>query len=193
DHERNLQAVVQFLWTARKPRASANLLKVCAARALPVFDTRLIELCLHSDEEVRRRAFCALEQNTHALVREFALKELQKRVPNGSVVGLFINNYREGDEHRILEAIKLPDDPCELHGLLMDVVKVLEKHPEADCSRLGVIGYAMTPCSNCRFHASRVLLNRHAAPDWLKEECRDDADEDCRKLAENTTRATDAD
>ena len=147
---------------------------------LPKFDARLIELCSHDDDEVRRGANAALEQNAHPLVREFALTELHRGVRGGSVVALFINNYRQGDEGRILEALELPDDACELHWHLMDVIKLLEKNPEADCSRLGVIGYASSPCAECRFDAARLLLDRHAAPEWLREECRHDSGEDCR-------------
>src|SRR5262249_54560739 len=155
-----------------------NLLRVFSARALPEFDARFIELCRHTDQEVRRRAFVALEQNAHPLIREFALAELWRGLRDGSAVGLFIKNYRQGDEQRILEGMDFPDDACELHSLLMDVIKVVEKNPEADCSRLGVISYASTPCENCRFHAARLLLKHQVAPNWLKEECRYDSAED---------------
>src|SRR5262249_22715334 len=148
---------------------------VFSARALPMFDARLIELCRHDDEEVRRWAFAALSQNAPPLVREFALTELQKGVRDGSVAALLLHNYRRGDEHRILEAIELPGDEYELHGLLMDVIEVLEKTPEADSPQLAIIGYASTPCENCRFHAARLLLSQHAAPEWLVEECRHDS------------------
>jgi hypothetical protein len=179
----DLQTVLQRLWGAQEPRIIANLLKVFSARALPEFDTRLIELGRHGDEEVRRRAFAALAQIAHPLVRDFALTELRKGVRHGSVVALFINNYRQGDEQRLLEAMELPDDECELHWLLMDAIKSLEKNPEADCSRLGVIAYASTPCETCRFYAARLLLNQQVAPEWLQEECRYDSGEDCRQLA----------
>jgi hypothetical protein len=66
----------------------------------------------------------------------------------------------------------------------MDVIKVLEKNPEADCSRLGVVGYALTPCENCRFGAAQRLLKQRVAPAWLTEECRYDSGEDCRELVE---------
>ncbi len=188
----DLQTVLQRLWAAREPGFIANLLKVFSARALPEFDARLIELCRHGDEEVRRRAFAALAQNAHPLVREFALTELQKGVRHGSAVALFINNYRQGDEQRILEAMEPPDDECEFHWLLLDAIKVLEKNPEADCSHLGVIAYASTPCETCRFYAARHLLNQQVAPEWLKEECRFDSCEDCRELAAKVTGATGA-
>lgn len=190
--EAALQAVLQRLWVEQEARVIANLVRVFSARALPVFDARLIELCRHGDEEVRRRAFAALEQNAHPLVRELALTELHKGVRDGSVVALFINNYRRGDEHWILDAVELPDDECELHWLLMDVIKVLEKNTEADCSRLGVVSYASTPCENCRFYAARLLLNQHAAPGWLIEECRYDSGEDCRALVGSPTGSTEA-
>src|SRR5262249_45727192 len=61
--ETALQAVLQRLWTEKEPRVIANLVKIFRARALPEFDARLIELCLHGDGEVRRQAFAALAQN----------------------------------------------------------------------------------------------------------------------------------
>jgi hypothetical protein len=190
--ETDLQAVLQRLWAEQEPRVIANLVKVFSARPLPEFDARLIELCRHGDEEVRWRAFAALAQNSHPLVREFALTELQNGVRDGSVVALFINNYRRGDEHRILNAMELPNDECELHWLLMDAIKLLEKNPEADCSGLGVLGYASTPCGMCRFRAARLLVNQNAAPGWLTDECRHDSGEDCRKLVEKPTGSTEA-
>jgi hypothetical protein len=188
----DLQAVLQYLWTAREPRVIANLLKVFSGRALPEFDARLIELCRHGDKEVREWSFRALEQNAHPLVREFALKELPKGVHDRSVTALFINNYRHGDENRILEAMELPADPCELHWLLMNSKEILEKHPEADCSRLGVITYVLTPCARCRFHAAQLLLNRQVAPEWLAEECRYDSEKDCQQLVEKAASSTEA-
>lgn len=178
----DVRAMLQHLRAAREPRLLANLLRVFAGRALPEFDTRLLELCRHGDAEVRRGALQALEPNAHPLVREFALAELQQGVRDGSVVALFSHNYRLGDEHRILEALELPDDECERHWLLMAVVEVLAKNPEADCSPLGVLGYALTPCSTCRFRAARLLFNQQVAPEWLAAECQYDSGEDCRAL-----------
>ncbi len=183
----DLQVVLQRLWATREPGIIATLLRVFSARALPEFDARLIGLCRHSHDEVRRRAFGALEPNTHPLVREFALTELRNGVQEGSVVALFTNNYQPGDEQRILEAMELPDDECELHWLLMDVFKVLEKNPEADCSRLGVIGYTFTPCENCRLDAVRLLLSQQVLPKWLREECLSDSNKECRELVEKAT------
>jgi hypothetical protein len=186
----DLRLVLGRVWNAQDPQVITNLLWALSGRALPEFDGRLIELCRHSDDKVRRRAFAALEMNTHPLVRQFALTELQTGVEDGRVVGLFINNYQAGDEKRILEAMNPPDDQEQLHWLLMDVIKVLEKYPEADFSQLGVISYALNPCAACRSDAARLLLKRQAAPDWLIEECRFDSHEDCRGLVEKPAGST---
>jgi hypothetical protein len=69
--------------------------------------------------------------------------------------------------------------------LLMDAVKVLESHPDADCSKLGPMVYAITPCGSCRYYAGRLLHNRRIAPSWMLEECRYDSVEDIRHLVEH--------
>jgi hypothetical protein len=180
--EADLQMVLVHLWTAQEPAVIAKLLRVFSNRPLPQFDARLIELCRHPDPGVRCWAFNALEENKHPLIWEFAVSEVRKSALDSQVAGLFINNYRQGDEQLVLESFALPDDEAETHWLLMDIVKMLEANPEADCSRLGIIAYALTPCTNCRSDAARLLHRRHVAPEWLTEECRYDVSQECREL-----------
>ncbi len=172
----DLAAVLLHLWDAREPKVIVNLLSVLSGRALPEFDARLVALGLHADATVREQAVNALAQNAHPLVREFALAELAK----GTSVLLFVNNFERGDEERILAALTLPPDDDGVHWLLRDIVRVLEAHPEADASRLGVLAYAATACGECRSFAAEVLAARGAAPDWLREECQHDAGNGCR-------------
>lgn len=176
-----LRLVAQQLWAAEDSRTIANLLRVFSGRALPKFDERLIELCRTSNHDIRQRALMALEENVHPRVREFALAEMENGLRD-RVAALFINNYQQGDEHRILEALDLPREAWQVHSLLMDVTKVLEQNAQADCSLLGVVCFALTPCESCRFYAARLLMNQGVAPDWLKAECRSDSSDDCRKL-----------
>ena len=190
--EADLATVHQHLSTAREAKTIAKLLWVFVNRAAPQFLARFIELCQHEDSEVRRRAIFALEKIKHPLVRKFALSELVKKVHGTSVVGLFRENYQQGDEQRILDAIEFPDDDWKLHGLLMDVIKILENNPDADCSQLGVVAYASTPCESCRFDSVRLLHDRHVAPGWLIEECRFDSGEKSRELNAKITKLTQA-
>jgi hypothetical protein len=190
--EADLRLVLQRLRTERQPQVLVKLLQVFSARPLPDFDARLIELCKHDSEEVRRRAFGVLEQNSHPLIRDFALTELRGGLRHGGLAGLFINNYRPGDEQRLLEALELPTDAGELHWLLMDIVELFEKNANADCSRLGIICYVSNPCEYCRFRSVRLLLKQQAAPQWLTEECGHDSSEECRELFTKVAGSTEA-
>ena len=178
----DLRTVLCRLWAADEPKEIAALLSAFSDRALPEFDPRLIDLCRHAAPDVRRRAWAALEQNAHPLVREFALERLAQGMPDAAVVGLFVRNYHSGDEQRILEALTLPADEDDLHWLLTSVSELLKNNPGADAARLGLIVYASTPCNTCRRDAAKLLHTRGVAPEWLREECRHDAGEDCRNL-----------
>ncbi len=182
--EAELRTVLDHLWAGREPRVVAKLLQVFCGRALPEFDTRLIELSHHDDLEVQSNARIALGQNAHPLIRDLALTELARGVSRGGVIGLLARNFEPGDEARILAAVQPPDDEDERHWFLMEVLDVLKVNPEADGSRLGLVVYALTPCGHCRAKAIKILLNQGAAPDWLRAECRSDANEDCRQLVE---------
>jgi len=181
----DLLAVFERLLVTKEPSIVAKYLKVFSNREIPRFDEKLIAWSQHADNEVRRRAFAVLAKNSHPSIRKLALRELGKGTVTGAIVGLFIKNYQHGDEQRILESIVLPDDENELHWLLMDAVKVLESHPDADCSKLGPIVYAITPCSSCRYYAARLLHSRRIAPLWMVEECKYDSVEDIRHLVEH--------
>lgn len=185
--EADLRIILQRLWTEQEPRIVAKLLRVFSRRALPNFDGRLIEMCKHSDEELRWTAFRALSQNTNPLIREFALNELESGLRDESLADVFIKNYRQGDERRILEALEIPADRDDLHGLLHAVIDVLDKNSQADCSQLGLVCYALTPCGNCRFRCARHLLKQQAVPQWLIEECRHDSSEECQRLFAKAT------
>ena len=179
----DLRAILHHLWSERSAVVIANLLKIFSGRPLPEFDPRLIELCSHSDESVRRWALAALEENEHTLVADFARGQLERGLPDRRALGLFIRNYRDGDERRILDVLDLPDEDCERHWLLMDVIKILERNPAADGSELALIAYASTPCENCRCDAATLLHGRGVAPGWLIAECQFDSSEKCRQMA----------
>jgi hypothetical protein len=115
--EAQFEIVLEQLRNSQDVTVIANLLQVFSNRPLPLFDARLLNLCQHTDSEVRRRAFNALQNNKHHLIRAFALSELQKGARDGFVIMLFTRNYQPGDEQQIQNAIEFPDDQYELHSL----------------------------------------------------------------------------
>src|SRR5262249_23484161 len=91
-------------------------------------------------------------------------------------------NWQAGDEQLLLSSIRLPENQDDCHGLMMDVRKILEKNPGADCRGLALLAYRVTPCAECRFAAAKLLVQRKVAPRWLAEECRWDCVSDTREL-----------
>jgi hypothetical protein len=180
--DEDLEAVLQYLLSARDPKIIANCLMTFSSREFPRLLPELIDFSHHQDDHVRRWAFVALENNAHPLVRKLAEDELQNGVPDGLALGLFVKNYRPGDEQRILQLVEIPDSNDQMHELLKDAIRVCVENEQADCSQLGVVAYALQPCGMCRGWAADVLQKRKVAPSWLAEECRFDSDEDTRKL-----------
>lgn len=176
-----VQKVAEALWQIDNPEVIRRLLWVFARRAMPEFDKRLLELCQHEDEEIKRLAFRASANNGHPSVRTFAIDQLT----SGSYLPslqLFAKNFRSGDEQLIFNAIEIPADSDDRHGLLIDILHVIEENTAADVVLLGQVIYLHTPCTICRTAATKVLLQRKQAPQWLIEEVERDADEDAREL-----------
>ena len=180
--DKDLGTVLNQIWTERAPAVISKLLRVFSNRPMSIFDSRLIDLCQHSDGTVRRWAFNSLEQNSHPLIRAFAFQELRQPTLDTPAVNLLIKNFEKGDEQQLLDQVELPDDICLRHWMLMDLIHLLEQNDEADSLKLGQISYFHTPCQECRFYAARLLFDRNNAPSWLAEECGSDANEDSHTL-----------
>ena len=188
--EKDLETVLNQIWMEQSPAVIAKLLRVFSNRPMPNFGPRHIDLCHHSDDDVRRWAFNSLEQNSHPLVRAFAFQELRQPTLNRPVVNLLIKNFEKGDEQRLLDQLELPDDRCLRHWMRMDVIHLLEQNDDADSLKLGQISYFHTPCQECRFYAARLLVNRNNAPSWLAEECGSDANEDSHTFVNQNAELT---
>jgi hypothetical protein len=182
--EGDLEMILERLLACREPEWIANYLRVFSNRALPRFDERMLGLLDHEDEKVRGWAYRAVGQNAHPAVREFVIGRLYLQLIDPEYLHLFMRNFQPGDEVLILETLSIPDDADQRHGLLMDVVKVLEQNPAARCETLALLAYRLTPCGSCRFHAVKLLVDRNVAPAWLIAECGYDAVSDTRELVE---------
>ncbi len=180
--ESSLHPILKRLWREQNPAVIAKVLRTFSNRELPQVDARLIAFANHGDAEVRRWAIRALGQNSHPLVRRLALQKLEIDRTDGAVVKLLVRNFESGDEQRLLDQVDLPLDPCDRHGLLMDLLALLETNESADSSELGLIVYFHTPCQSCRYWMARLLCRVNNAPAWLVDECRGDANEDCHTV-----------
>jgi hypothetical protein len=183
--ESELQTILDRLLTCQATNSLVSYLRVFSNRPMPQFDQRVFALLFHEDENVRARAYTAIAQDSHPAIRRFALDHVEQRFTEMNFLELFVKNFQPGDEELLLRHLRIPADQNNCHWLLMDLKKVLHENPGASCRDLALIAYDATPCGECRFHATRLLLDRKVAPAWLIEECRFDAESDTRELVRN--------
>jgi hypothetical protein len=179
--EHDVNVVYARLCADPDPFVRSRLLRVFANRPLPDFDPRLLDLCEHADEDVRRGAASAISKTTHPAIRRLAVDQLS-RGEIDPAIELLASNFEAGDEDRILAAMEMPDEAEELHGLAFVLFETMEANPGIECPRLAVVVYRFSPCQNCRVNAVRLLHCWGCAPGWLADECRNDCDEGCRSL-----------
>jgi hypothetical protein len=185
--EADLRAVRDRLLDSQKPEAIANYLRVFSNRPMPEFSECFLSLLNHEHENVRNRAFVAVAQNKHPAIRRFALDNLEKRIQEFNFLQLFIRNFAKGDEELLLKHLQIPEDVHRAHWFLMDLIRILERNADADCSELAKRAYRWTPCGSCRSKSAKLLIERKVAPAWLIEECQDDAVSETRQLAKSSS------
>ena len=71
-----------------------------------------------------------------------------------------------------------------LHNLGFAVVEFAKAHPGAAGERALRMLYDKGPCSLCRTHVVRLLVEMKRFPEWMAQECRWDANPNTRAVAQ---------
>jgi len=179
----DLNAVYQRMLEVKDTEVLRRYLQVFARCPWPRFDSRLLELCQHDDENIRRLAAHAIANNCHPKVRQFALEKLSEPAFQEFAVEILAKNYQLGDESSVLDMLVLPEDECELHWTLMSVRKLVEDNENAKCRRAVELVYDKTPCSSCRHSMVKLQSVREGLPPGMQKECQFDVERDTRELA----------
>ena len=180
----DLANVAAAMFDETHPGRLQKYLRVFRQRALPYFDQRLLGLADYPDREVRDATLAALANCTHPEVRCLAVSRIrQARVCEGELK-LLTHNYRAGDGRLIEAALVVPENPDELHSIVYDLVSVIKANRDADLADVMLFVYEYSPCSNCRGAAVKALIDTATIPGWVRDECRYDASEQIRGMAE---------
>lgn len=174
-------------------------LEIFGKRRFPLDPHKLIELASEArcgpdyDEDDRltppsrlvMAAINALTHITHPAVRKLAFELIEGRQWIWHTIPLLTSNLQD-DDWTVLEALTRETfDPFEYHGLAMDIRKVFTVHPSLSAVQALTNLYEHGPCSACRLRIVQALDSIHRVPDWMREECRYDADLDLREWANN--------
>jgi hypothetical protein len=182
--DEELERAAIALRNASDPREQLRGLAIFSCRAFPG-DPDVLQRFSHSpDERVAGAAFMALSQVTHASIRPLAF-HLTKNRHAGRVnaIAMLTNNYEPGDYAIAAEWFRAEQDRHGRHYLGLDLWTIGENHPdEVDQIAMLLLLYERTPCSSCRNHVVRKLIERGPVPDAITFECMHDADDETQKL-----------
>jgi hypothetical protein len=144
----------------------------------------LLRLAESHDTEIQDAACWALAGTRDPRVRALALRLLERpEVLPHSSLRLFRANLEAGDPDRIEAALWVPEDRQAAHSIAWDLLDLAGAHPDASLTGCLLWVAEHNPCSNCRAHALKLLIEHGTAPESLLRECLHDADEDARELA----------
>ncbi len=182
-----LEAVLAQLLATGGPRVCQRLLWVFNSVAMPRIAPQIWELAQHEDEELRDAALDALSNMRDPAVGELGrciLRERGLSSADASVLGLFTNNFCEGDAELILAHLEpLELDDVDAHSFSYRVVDIFRNNDAASIAWLAEWTFQSNPCSVCRKYAVERLLAIGRMSAALAHECRFDANNDIQALA----------
>jgi hypothetical protein len=139
---------------------------------------RLLALADDRRERIRRAAVAALSNVSHPDVRSRAEALLQSNDRFTDGASMLAGNYEPGDFGVLQDLLSRPITEREYHDLGFSVGNILERHPTTDAEGSLLLLYENNPCSNCRRACVRFLIDMKKIPEWMRIECRYDANAD---------------
>ena len=166
-----------------EPERLLCYLYIFARTPFPAEPQKIIALAEHQDERMVWAALKAAENITHSAVREFALESIAAKQHFDFVVKMLTNNYRAGDEAIVCDLVNTPLEHFDHHRMGIDARDFCKTHPGERAVHILTRLYRNSFCSLCRYDVVEQLIALNAVPDWMREECRYDAEADIRTMA----------
>lgn len=180
-----LRELARVLRDHRDPDVLEKILFCFRVGGLPEFDPVLLQLAEYSYGDTARRARWVMAYHDHPSVREKALQWLDRGLVEKGRLRSLRRTFQMSDLEAVKEAVARALERLNVHqahDLLGDVIFLAEHHLNAEVAVLLHLVYWHTPCTNCRRDAVSYLVGDGLLPDWMREECRFDCDEEIREL-----------
>ncbi len=162
--------LVRAIEDAESPLELRRMLSIFQQVGIRKFTDPVLQLIDHPDRSVRQAAYLALGARDENRPRWLGLRRLApERLAEGSL-NLLRMSVRPEDTQKVIDALCLPDDLVERHGMLMNVIEIADRISEPACMPLLLFAYEHAPCSECRERALDVLRRVGGAPEWVEHE-----------------------
>jgi len=183
----NLDLILERLRVETDPQVCRRLLWVFHSPCLEQIPPRIWELTHDASHEVRNAAFAALSFIKDPRLAELGRERLRDKnfsVDEHNAIELFALNYQPGDEELILaamEGLPLKDDD-DAHAVGSSVQEVCDELELPALAGLAQWIYETNPCTICRRHAVKFLMEVESLPPGVAKECLHDASSSLQDL-----------
>jgi hypothetical protein len=177
----DLAKIADLLTIGRSPVTLINALLCLGRNGLPSFDAGLLWLAFHEDDNVRFHATRLFSHHDEPQVRSAGLA----LIGSGDLLGgtaMLRLSARNGDAEAILAALGRQDPDEDGHGILSNLVQLLERNETMREPLVPLHVYEYSPCMHCRERAIEILIKWEACPQWVLDEASRDASADIRSL-----------
>ncbi|NJD05548.1 MAG: hypothetical protein FIA97_03490 [Methylococcaceae bacterium] len=182
-----LERIFHRLLSEQHEPTLVRLLWVFRRAPLPQLDPAFFDWANSQSEPLRAAAITALSRARDEKIHQLALEKVASHAlveADNEALGLFLNNYRAGDADAIIDALRsIAPNEDDAHSLGLSVLELAKKHQDPALGGALMWTYENTPCSTCRGSAIEQLDRVGQLTESLAAECRFDADERARDVA----------
>jgi hypothetical protein len=160
-----------------------GFLRLFHMRKFPRDPQRLLELARSEDDGLASAAMAALSHISHPEVRTLAFGAARNPQWRHLAVRMLIHNWKPGDYLFIEGLLKEQASRDQCHHLSFSVLSFIEVHRSLEAESSLLLLYETGPCTSCRHDVVKELIAIDRLPDWMREECRYDANANlCRTV-----------
>lgn len=149
-------------------------------RRFPLDWHALLPLVWHKNERAARWTIQQLGLFRDHELRQLGFDLIAKDYYTHDAVGLFVENYLDGDEQFFAALLERTTAQDGLEAIGSSLSEIFERNPKKEAARLFVDLYERGPCSICRERFVEHLIEVELVPAWMVAECRHDSNDDIR-------------
>lgn len=185
--DEELQSAAQDLLSESDEKRLWDYLLIFRERRFPGPHGRLIELAKKGNWRLSHAATQALTHVDDRELRTLGLELMNTADRCDLGVTLLAGCSQPGDYKLIEQALRQPMSDPVYHSVGLDVLGFVKANLTGEAEVCLKLLYENGPCSTCRESCVKYLIALNRFPDWMRQECRYDADSGTRDLAAGST------
>jgi len=185
--EEELQSAAEDLLSESDEKRLWDYLRIFRERRFPGPHQQLIELAKFGSWRLSHAAVEALTHIDDPSLRTLGLELMS--TPDRCDLGVTLLTARSqpGDYQLIEQALRQPMSDDVYHSVGGDVLRFVKANLTGEAEASLALLYENGPCSTCRESCVKHLIALNRLPEWMRQECRYDADSDTRELVATGT------